>query len=263
MFFNKFIKLNLRLSTSKLSILLVLFSTFSQSTFANKFYVCSAYLSGPFVTDEKSRLGLLYTFTDFLNKKAQGKYSFEVLVLPRSRLLLELRLTDHCIVPFVSYKWFDPNKQLYYWSQPLLNDANIILSSQDKKLESIAKERVSGMSTSQVIGFIDEQVAALIEDNTVSAFNSVSLENSVGMVARKRIDFVVSGKIPVQYLTYKHQIQDQVYLSKNATTKFERSVLVPKSNWQLIEFIEQQIGILKSSSEWQQALAQFGIDDNG
>ena len=253
MFFNKFIKL---------SILLVLFSTFSQSTLAKKLYVCSAYLSGPFVTDENDRLGLLYTFTDFLNKKAQNKYSFEVLVLPRSRLLLELKLTDHCIVPFVSYKWFDPSKQLYYWSQPLLNDANIILSSQDKKLESIAKERVAGMSTSQVIGFLDDQVGALIKDNTVSAFNSLSLENSVGMVARKRIDFIVSGEIPVQYLIHKHQIQDKVYFSKNTTSTFERSVLLPKSNPQLIEFVEQQIGVLKSSSEWQQALAQFGINDN-
>ena len=240
----------------------MLLATFSNRTYAEKLYVCSAYKSGPFIIDEKNRLGLVYTFTDFLNKHAQDKYSFEVLILPRARLLLELRLNSQCIVPFVSHQWFDPDKRLYYWSQSLIKDANVILSSHANKLESIAKKQVAGMKTSQVIGFFDDQVEALITDKTVTAFHSLSLENSVGMVARQRIDFIVSGKIPLQYLINKQQVQDKVHLSKKETTSFDRSVLVPKSNPQLSAFIDEQIAFFKVSAEWQEALTEFGIDEN-
>lgn len=262
MIYRRYIELNTRLRGLKLALLLVLFSTFSHSTFANKLYVCSAYQSGPFIIDENNREGLVYTFTDFLNKQAQGKYSFEVLILPRARLLLELRLNNHCIVPFVSHKWFDPNKQFFYWSQPVFKGANVILSSKEYKLESIAKERVAGMKTSQVIGFFDEQVEALISGKTVVAFNTLSLEKSVGMVARKRIDFIVSGKIPLHYLVHKQKIQDQVHLSKYKTLTFDRSVSVPITKPKLSAFIEEQVGLFKASVEWQQAITEFGIDEN-
>ncbi|WP_157673855.1 hypothetical protein [Cognaticolwellia beringensis] len=262
MLYHRYIGVKIRLRGLKLTILIALFSIVNHSAFANELYVCSAYNSGPFIIDEKNRVGLVYTFTDFLNKQAQGKYSFEVLILPRARLLIELRLSNHCIVPFVSYKWFDPNKQLFYWSQPIIKDANVILSSQKNKLESISKERVAGMKTSQVIGFFDDQVEALISENTVIAFNTSSLEKSVGMVARKRIDFIVSGKIPLQYLIHKQHIQDQVYLSKYKTISFDRSVFVPISKPALSAFIEEQVGLFKTSVEWQQAKTEFGIDDN-
>ncbi len=244
----------------KLIIAIALLLTISTSAFANKVYVCSPYKSGPFVIDEKSRLGLIYTYTDFLNRQAQGQYSFEVLIIPRSRLLIELASNTPCIVPFVSYKWFDPDKQLYYWSQPLLNDANVILSSANKKIESIAKEQVVGLRTSQVIGFVDEQVEALAANNSLTVFNSLSLEQSMMMLAYERIDFVVSGKIPLLYLIHKLQLQDKVYISKNETISFDRSVLVQKSNPQLSAFIEAQISQLKSSPHWEEALEQFGID---
>ena len=243
------------------SMLLLLTSPLSYGTqnHANKFYVCSAYKSGPFIIDEKKRLGLLYIFTDFLNAQAKGKYQFEVLLLPRARLLLELQTTNHCIVPFVSYKWFDPSKERYNWSQPLIKDANVILSSQATKLESLAKEKVVGLKTSQVIGFFDAQLETLIKDKTIILFNSISLEKSVGLVAKHRIDFIVSGKIPLQYLINKHQIQDKIYISKETTTTFSRSVFSSKSNPELSEFIAAQIAPFQVSLEWQKSLIELGI----
>lgn len=262
MFFSTFAKFNIWPLQAKLTILMVLLLTFSHNVFAKKVYVCSPYKSAPFIIDEQKRSGLVYTFTDFLNKQAQGKYSFEVLILPRARLLLALAEHTHCIVPFVSYTWFDPDKQLYYWSQPIIKDANIILSAANKKLESIEKSEVSGLKTSQVIGFLDPQVTALIADNRVTTFNSVSLDNSIMMVAYKRIDFVVSGKIPLLYLIHKLQLQDKVYLSKSETTSFDRSVLVAKSDPQLAEYIEAQISLFKTSELWQKTLTQLGIELN-
>lgn len=226
---------------------------------ANKFYVCSAYKSGPFIIDENKRLGLLYTFTDFLNAQAKGKYQFDVLLLPRARLLLELQTNNHCIVPFVSYQWFDPSKTLYNWSQPLIEDANVILSSQATKLESLAKEKVVGLRTSQVIGFFDDQLETLIKDKTVIRFDSISLEKSVAMVAKHRIDFIVSGRIPLQYLINKHQIEDKIYLSKKTTATFNRSVMSPKYNPELSEFIAAQIEPFKVSVAWEQSLVELGI----
>jgi polar amino acid transport system substrate-binding protein len=244
----------------KLIKLIALLLTLSTNAFANKVFVCSPYKSGPFVIDESKRLGLIYTYTDFLNRQAQGKYSFEVLILPRSRLLIELASNTQCIVPFVSHQWFDPDKQLYYWSQPLMNDANVILSSPSKRLESIVKEQVAGLRTSQVIGFVDEQLEVLIADNILTAFNSLSLEQSIMMLAYERIDFVVSGKIPLLYLINKLQLQDKVYISKNQTVSFDRSVLVQKSNPQLSTFIETQTNQLKMSVQWKETLVQLGID---
>lgn len=244
-----------------LLLILTLTSTFSYgiSNHANQFYVCSAYKSGPFIIDESKRLGLLYTFTDFLNAQAQGKYQFDVLLLPRGRLLLELQTTNHCIVPFVSYQWFDPSKALYNWSQPIIEDANVILSSQATKLESLAKEKVVGLRTSQVIGFFDDQLETLIKDKTVIRFDSISLEKSVGMVAKHRIDFIVSGRIPLQYLINKHHLEDKVYLSKKTTATFNRSVMSPKYNAELSEFIAAQIEPFKVSAAWEQSLIELGI----
>ncbi|SEK76714.1 hypothetical protein SAMN05216262_102317 [Colwellia chukchiensis] len=245
---------------AKLLLLLLLLSTNSIAKI-NTVYVCSPYKSAPFIIDAQQRLGLIYTFTDFLNQQAQGAYHFEVLILPRARLLKTLAMSTDCIVPFVSHQWFDPDKQQYYWSQAIIKDANVILSRHDLKLESIAKAQVSGLITSQVIGFLDGQIEALVAAGNLVAVNATSLEQSVKMLASQRIDFLVSGQMPLQYLVQKLQLQDQLYISNNATLYFDRAVLIAKSKPRLSTFIEQKISDLKAASHWQNTLQALGINN--
>ena len=78
----------------------------------------SYYKNPPFVTAEQQ--GLTYDFIELLNKYSQGKYHFDLGLLPRTRIDKHLANKDIGIVLFVNWLWMgDKQKTKYLWSPPL------------------------------------------------------------------------------------------------------------------------------------------------
>lgn len=50
----------------------------------------------------------------------------------------------------------------------------------------------------------------------------------MGMLFKRRIDFVVSSRTFLEYHLQKHKLNHDFYLSSEPLSRFERKVLVPK-----------------------------------
>ncbi|WP_448211704.1 hypothetical protein [Colwellia sp. MEBiC06753] len=244
-------------------IISIFLSTNTQANQYTKTYdICSPYQSGPFIIDERKRSGLVYTFADYLNAQAAGQFRFNVIVLPRIRLVGMLEANANCIVPFVSALWFQPSPEHYDWTKPITYDANVILSSSQLKLESLAPAVINGMSTSVVSGFTVEQpLETLIQNKQLTLFTTANIEHGVGMVAKERIDFIVTGRMILEYVRANLNVQSSTYLSRYQTLAFERALIVPKVSPELTQFIHQQTEQFGHSKQWIDALALLGISN--
>lgn len=190
--------------------------------------VCSPYNSPPFVINDKLQTGLLYDYLALLNKEIKG-FRFQLLTIPRARLtkLLTQENSLECIVPFVSSKWFSKTSNLT-WSSVIYTDEQLILSPESIRLAELNEDQVRGMSTARMRGAKFAPIDYLINQKVVTSYTTNSIKNSVDMLFKGRVDFVISSRTFLEYHLQKYKYKHDFYLSSEPLSKFERRVLVPK-----------------------------------
>ncbi len=216
----------------------------------------SPYDTPPFVVDQKKEQGLVYDLASLLTVRSQGKYQFKVVVVPRVRLQKILQRSGVYVVPLVSPKWFgDGDEKKYLWTSALMEDENLVLSPRKRALEYESPASLQGKRTSIVLGHAVEPVKQLEKAGMVKAESTQSFNNSLRMLARGRIDFMVMGRIVAVYLIRDLGLEDQIYISDKTIERFDRKILVsPQSQKDLHKWLEGEIQRLRRSGEWKKYL---------
>ncbi|WP_374034884.1 substrate-binding periplasmic protein [Bdellovibrio bacteriovorus] len=216
----------------------------------------SPYDTPPFVVDQKKEQGLVYDLASLLTVRSQGKYQFKVVVVPRARLQKILQRSGVYVVPLVSPKWFDDDdEKKYLWTSALMEDENLVLSPRKRALEYENSASLRGKKTSIVLGHAVEPVRQLEKAGVVTTESTQSFNNSLRMLARGRIDFMVMGRIVAVYLIRDLGLEDQIYISDKTIERFDRKILVsPQSQKDLHKWLEGEIQRLRRSGEWKKYL---------
>jgi hypothetical protein len=91
--------------------------------------------AAPFVRDEARRDGLNFALVEALNAELETA-RLELELLPRRRLDREMREPEfEGLVLLVAPHWFgDPEMRQFLWSEPLLEDANLVVSHRDRPI---------------------------------------------------------------------------------------------------------------------------------
>ncbi|AFY00365.1 substrate-binding periplasmic protein [Bdellovibrio bacteriovorus] len=216
----------------------------------------SPYDTPPFVVDQKKEQGLVYDLASLLTVRSQGKYQFKVVVVPRARLQKILERSGVYVVPLVSPKWFgDQNEKKYLWTSALMEDENLVLSPRKRALEYENSASLQGKKTSIVLGHAVEPVQQLEKAGVVKSESTQSFNNSLRMLARGRIDFVIMGRIVAVYLIRDLGLEDQIHISDKTIERFDRKILVsPQSQKDLHKWLEGEIQRLRRSGQWKKYL---------
>lgn len=214
----------------------------------------------PFVIDKAARTGLIYNFTQALNERGKGLYRFSLRIVPRIPSLRLQQASEISIVPFVDPEWFDDAAmKTFGWSKPLMSDCNIIISHPESPVESLEESQLRGKRT--VVGpmlYHDAEIKQLIAQKVIASDSSPALLNALLMVARKRDDFLITGRLFVSYLIKTYRLASSLHLSSMRTSGYKMRILLnQRENTSLLNWLNQQIDDLAKDNDWQDAVNYY------
>lgn len=216
----------------------------------------SPYDTPPFIVDQKKETGLVFELASLLTARSLGKYEFKVMVLPRARLLKVLEKNGVVVVPLVAPKWFeDTDEKKFFWTSAMMDDENLVLSSRKKPVDYRGMESLKHLKTTVVTGHSMETVSKLQHAGEVDSQATNSLSNGLKMLARGRIDFVITGRLVADYLIQDLKLGRDIYISDRSVEKFERKFLLSRdADKDLQKWLEGEIQRLRRSGEWKKLL---------
>jgi hypothetical protein len=195
--------------------------------------------------------GLSIELVNFLNKKAEGKFTFELKVVPRSRLnyILKPWIQDECnkskacnnqwAVLWVNPKWGFGKKPLktFAWT-PLLDDSNVIISSKKAPFEytkpqDLISKRFAGIKGHKYVG-----IDALVQEGKIERIDSLSETDNLNVVLASRVDATLLPASAFAYYQKNNKKFENLYMAKTPHQTYMRNVMVPINNKELHAFLQ-------------------------
>lgn len=208
----------------------------------------------PFITGNGT--GLTYDLANYLSDRSE-KYEFAVEILPRKRLDVMLEKGD-MIVPWVTPLWFGKGaKDRFHWIGPLINDGSLYVWNGMSK-ETYAKpsdligRQLGGISGYRYIG-IDQ----LVEDGKITRTDVPTEIQLLQMIANHRVDLGIAPASGVWYILRNKSWEGLYQHSFHHT--FERSLMIKSEDFELIDFLDQEISKIKNSGDWEYTLDSYGL----
>lgn len=223
----------------------------------------------PFVTGSKK--GLSFDLARTLSQSSQGKYLFQVQILPRSRLNLHLKdwLQDRCThptascqegwaVPWVNQKWGFGNKpnEQFRWI-PILNDSNSIISLKNKKIVYHGPESLIGQRLGGIRGHAYFGIDALVKDNKIIRIDGNSERDNILKLIKKRVDALLLPTSTIHYFLSEDDkfsaFAKNIHIAPNKQQSFSRNLMIPMKRADLEQFLKQ----LDSNPKWQEIIKRY------
>ncbi len=226
----------------------------------------------PFVTSPGR--GLTHDLVKLLNHQAQGRFRFQLRIVPRRRLnaLLNPWISGRCpsktelcrtqwLVPWVNPQWgFGPDPQRRYDWRAILEDANSIISLRAQPVdyegpESLDGLRFGGIGGHRYVG-IDERVA----QGKIQRIDGNLERNNLIKLMQGRLDAILLPRSTIGYLLHRDPALDQhrarFYIAPTPHQSYTRYLMIPQGHQALARFIHQ---LRLDGDHWRAALKAVGL----
>jgi len=214
----------------------------------------------PFIVDEKAELGLTYDLARWLTARSEGIYRFVVQSMPRKRLDAMLGKPRAVVVPWVNPKWFEKvwiSNQ--YWTQPYLNDSNVILSQTGEPFEYSGPRSVVGKIMVGLHGGRWVGLDGLVEQGKITRLDAQSYFQAIKMVLAGRADIAMVPNPVAKFYVTQGNLTGYLHFSMRPHSRYARHFLVTE-NKDVYEFLEKQIPSLGHDPNWIAAVTKHGLD---
>lgn len=211
--------------------------------------VWSYYCFPPFVTSKNQ--GLSHELIELLNARGQGRFRFELRLLPRKRI--DLLLSDGItgLVLFVNPSWMGlRNLQKYEWTPSLFSDRNVIVSNVSRKVDFTGPESLVGLTLGGIIGRKYEALDELVDAGLIKRDDTTSEKSNLLKLCEKRIDFTTGPETMLRPLVASLCIDGQIYFSPTPLFQYTRHILISDASPALSEFIVQFVRELPANPKW-------------
>lgn len=244
-----------------LALCLLLPPLFSQAL--ERVRVISQYEYPPFVTQPGE--GLTADLVRLLNKQAAGLYQFEVEFIPRARIDLILSEGNgNLVVPWVNPLWFkDADKTRFYWTQPLMQDADLVLMNRLHTFAYSGVESLAGKTMGGVNGHNYPELAPLFSSGRLKRDDAPNEVSNLQKLALSRVDFIYLPARTSGYLLDHLQLEETIVAAPLPRNEYSRHLLVHGQNHRLYRFLQQNLPALLASPEWQQIRKHYRLGSNG
>ncbi|WP_210398228.1 hypothetical protein [Motiliproteus sediminis] len=195
----------------------------------------------PFVTGPGQ--GLTYDIAEQLNAIAVGEFHFDVTLVPRSRLNLMLKdwiagkcPNSHCnsswVVPWVNPKWgfIKGDSDNYLW-QPLLEDANLMISNASRPLAYQSPESLRGLTLGGMRGHKYLGIDDLVNAGAITRIDGNHERDNLLKLIHGRIDVTLLPRSTTDYFLtrdqYVSQHANELYVAKLPHQSYTRFAMIP------------------------------------
>ena len=227
------------------------FNVFAQSTTEN-IILYSYHNHPPFVTAKGS--GLTYDLADKLNILAEGKYHFQVKIVPRSRLNYFIndwingkcpnsQCDNNWMVSWVNPKWgfIRGERDNYLW-YPLFKDSNVIVSSSDSDFDYTGPDSLKGLVLAGMRGHRYVGIDDLVASGDITRIDGNRERDNLLKVLKKRVTATLLPDSTMKYLLNNDpHISEQASQFKVSATKhqlYTRYMMLPEGRSDILKLLK-------------------------
>lgn len=214
----------------------------------------------PYIVDIEKERGLSYDLARILTSMSEGRYQFRVTVLPRERLNMNLEAGQPGMVLWANHAWFgDDTRTRYLWTDPILNDRNVVISPMSVGFDYDGPRSLTGMTMVGVRGHKYQDVGRLIEYGLVRRVDVRGERNLLQFVASGRGRVAIVAESAVRYFVQELDLGDEVYIAREPHSRYQRHILVQPDLVGVHSFIQSAMPTLRRGAEWGEIALGYGV----
>jgi polar amino acid transport system substrate-binding protein len=245
-----------------LFVILISFASIAKETVILAYYNDAP----PWQTKHGELKGLSNELATFLNSDKNSPYNFVPEFITRNRINIILaKDEDAIVVAWVHPSFFDDaKKNKYLWSQPLISDSQLIISSKKHPIQFNNISSLKGKVFSAVAGTRYKTLEPLINAGEIKRIDTVRFVAAIQnvLLANKGIDFCIIEKSTFNFfkkIDKSTLYLDMAYISEKPFTPFyKRSLLIPLKNKEIFNYLNQRLKDIKNNKEWKKILNKYG-----
>jgi polar amino acid transport system substrate-binding protein len=210
----------------------------------------------PFVLEAGK--GLSYELADYLTRKSKGT-TFKVEVVTRPQLDKLLATPDfNGVVAWIAPEWVkDKEKSTYLWTAPVMEDANVILSSAKSPVEYKDPASLKGKNFGGIAGHKYGGIDDLVAAGAVKREDAEKERNNLRKLEAGRIDATLLPRSTARYLLSEMDLASKVYVAPTAQSSYARLILVSKKSPELQKVLNDAVTEMPKDSGWQSTLTKY------
>jgi polar amino acid transport system substrate-binding protein len=208
----------------------------------------------PWYFNSDRKLGMNAELARRLTALSKGKYEFHSAYIPRLRVDLMLANGRQMVVPWVNPAFFnDTEKTKYLWTDPLMQDEALIVSSKQTPIEYDGPNSLRGRRLSAPVGHVFRPLSPLIDAKEIYREDAPNVVSALRkLLAPRNLDFAVVDRSVFNALKADNTIDmSKFYISKTPMTpSFGRHIMVTKNSPELFQFLSKAVAKLNSDKNW-------------
>lgn len=201
----------------------------------------------PFVTGPGQ--GLTYALAEELNRRGAPDFRFEVKMMPRARMNLMLQrwikgdcpaadCPDNWVVPWVNPKWgfIKGETDPYRW-QPLLDDANEIISLKARPIDYRAADSLVGKRLAGIRGHRYLGIDKLVEAGEIERIDGNRERDNLLKLLNNRVDAVLLPRSTIRFFFENDEVlaprEELFFVAEETHQRYMRYLMVPSNRGDL------------------------------
>ncbi|MDT9001398.1 hypothetical protein RQP53_19110 [Paucibacter sp. APW11] len=208
--------------------------------------------------------GLNFELQAWLRQRSDSPLdSCELEVLPRRRVNARVEAPGWSgLVPWVAPSWFkDPDRKLFVWSAPVLDDEDLVLSLRRNPLLFDGMASLRGRTLGGVFGHVYADADPLAERGELRRFDSFTQEANLRMLLAGRVDAIFLSRSGLPWWRQRFpEFDEQLQVSLKPRMRYQRHLMLsPLLPDGLREWLLDAAAQMGSDPAWREALRRYGL----
>lgn len=222
----------------------------------------NTYQSVPFVVGEG---GLAADLVTYLNDKLKGKYTFKLTQLRRDVLNKTVIHEPNFkgVVMFLNPMFVDDaKKEKFSWTQPLMSDANVVISHTSKPVEYTGVDALKGLKFGGIAGNRYAGFDAI--DKDIQREDVAEELTNIKKVAGKKVDVTIMAASTYTFLMGQMgksgAAGSSLHVSSKKHAEYDRFLFVGKDNTALQKELNGVLANMRGDPAWKAIQAKYGLN---
>lgn len=222
------------------------------------------YSYAPFsMPDENS--DLTRELASLLTADSGGRYRFVPSLIPKGRLDIMMQHDNwQGVVVWLNPRFVnDESKLRYIWSNPLMQESDLVLSHIDAPVEFTGLASLKGKVLGTVLNQRYADVEEMLANGELHRSDAPSQENSLRKLLLKRVDVVFVSRSTLGQLRQRiPEFDAKIYIASKPRNSFTRHVMItPAMPPDIVSYVQNAVAKLGSNPSWRKIATRYHIDN--
>lgn len=189
----------------------------------------------------------------------QSRYRFVIQKITRPALNHWVEGESPFMILWANTLWFRARDANIKATDALFWDADVVVSLRDRPVQFQSFSELVGLKLGAREGHYYKGLMDYFADGRIERIDSDSSEENFEKLVSGKIDAYIDSRSSILFNRQNNVYTQSIYVSALPHDAYSRHLIVSSDYFDLLPFLNEQIELLKSSSEWQTYLERFAI----